>query len=82
MTDKQKSYIESLIKRVFRSEPSKGKMLSMFGKTTISSSQASKIIHALRLELNISKSAPSYMLLAGNPNPRMDDFFKIIGFER
>ena len=82
MTDKQKSYIESLIKRVFRSVPSKGQILSMFGKATISSSQASKIIHALRLELNISRNAPSYMLLASNLNPRMDDFYKIIGFER
>lgn len=81
MTDKQRTYIESLIKKVFRSEPSQSQILSMFGKATVSGSQASKIIHALRLELNISKGAPSYMLLASNLNPRMDDFYKIIGFE-
>lgn len=82
MTERQRTYIESLIKKVFRSEPSQGQILSMFGKATVSSSQASKIIHALRLELNIVKSAPSYMLLASNLNPRMDDFYKIIGFEQ
>lgn len=81
MTEKQRTYIESLIKKVFRSEPSQSQILSMFGKATISSSQASKIIHALRLEMNIAKSVPSYMLLASNLNPRMDDFYKIIGFE-
>lgn len=82
MTERQRTYIESLIKKVFRSEPSQGQILSMFGKATVSSSQASKIIHALRLELNIAKRAPSYMLLASNLNPRMDDFYKIIGFEQ
>lgn len=82
MTERQRTYIESLIKKVFRREPSQGQVLSMFVKATVSSSQASKIIHALRLELNIAKSAPSYMLLASNLNPRMDDFYKIIGFEQ
>lgn len=81
MTDKQKSYIESLIKKVFRSEPSQSDMLSRLGKADISSSQASRMIHALRLEINIAKNAPGYMLLAGNLNPRMDDFYKILGFE-
>lgn len=81
MTDKQRLYIEALIKKVFHSEPSRSKILSMFGLATITSSQASKIIHALRLELNISKSVPSYMLLASNINPYMDDFYRIIGFK-
>lgn len=81
MTDRQKSYIESLIKKVFRSEPSQGEMLSRLDDVTITSSQASRMIHALRLEANISKNVPGYMLLAGNLNPRMDDFYKILGFE-
>ena len=81
MTDRQKSYIESLIKKVFRNESSQGEMLSRLNRATITSGQASKMIHALRLEINIAKNVPSYMLLAGNLNPRMDDFYKVLGFE-
>lgn len=80
MTEKQRLYIENLIKKVFKNEPSQGKILSMFRKSNVTSAQASKMIHALRLEINISRGVPSYMFLAGNLNPRMEDFYKIIGF--
>lgn len=81
MTDKQKSYIESLIKKVFQNEDSQRQILSLFGKATITSSQASTMIHALRLEININRTIPSCMFGARNLNPKMDLFFKYLGFD-
>ena len=78
MTDKQRKYLESLIRKVFRNADSQNEILSRLDRVQISSRQASAMIHALRLECNISCSVPSYMLVASNLNPRMDEFFKII----
>lgn len=81
MTDKQRKYIESLVKKVFRNADSQSEILSRLDRIQISSRQASAMIHALRLECNISRSVQSYMLVASNLNPRMDEFFKILGYE-
>lgn len=81
MTDKQRKYIESLVKKVFRNADSQSEILSRLDRIQISSRQASAMIHVLRLECNISRSVPSYMLVANNLNPRMDEFFKILGYE-
>lgn len=81
MTDKQRKYIESLVKKVFRNADSQSEILSRLDRVQISSRQASAMIHALRLECNISRSVQSYMLVASNLNPRMDEFFKILGYE-
>lgn len=81
MTDKQRKYIESLVKKVFRNADSQSEILSRLDRIQISSRQASAMIHALKLECNISRSVPSYMLVASNLNPRMDEFFKILGYE-
>ena len=81
MTDKQRKYIESLVKKVFRNADSQSEILSRLDRIQISTRQASAMIHALRLECNISCSVPSYMLVASNLNPRMDEFFKILGYE-
>lgn len=81
MTDKQRNYIESLIKKVFRQEESQSEMLSRLDRVNVSSSQASTMIHALRLEYNIGRTIPSCMFRASNLNPKMDEFFKILGFD-
>lgn len=81
MTDKQRKYIESLIRKVFRNADSQNEILSRLDRVKISSRQASVMIHALKSECNISRSVPSYMLVASNLNPRMDEFFNILGYE-
>lgn len=81
MTDKQRKYLESLIRKVFRNADSQNEILSRLDRVQISSRQALAMIHALRLECNISRSVPSYMLVASNLNPRMDEFFNILGYE-
>ena len=81
MTDKQRKYIESLIKKVFRKADTQKEMLSRLGRVDISSSQASTMIHALRLEHNIYTRLPSSMWGATNLNPDMDKFYKFLGFE-
>ncbi len=81
MTQKQRDYIESLIKKVFRSEPTRSEMLSRFSKVTLTSGQASTCIHALRREHNIYSTLPSGMWGAKNLNPLMDKFYDYIGFE-
>lgn len=82
MTDKQRSYIESLIKKVFRNEDSRNEILSRLSKASVSSSQASTMIHALRLEYNIYQTIPSCMFAANNLNPKMDLFFRYLGFDK
>ena len=52
MTDKQRKYIESLIKKVFRNADSQSEILSRLDRVKISSHQASVMIHALKLECN------------------------------
>lgn len=81
MTDKQRKYLESLIRKVFRNADSQREILSQFDRVQISSRQASAMIHALRLECNIRCSVPAYMLVASNLNPKLDEFFKILGFD-
>ena len=81
ITQKQRDYIESLIKKVFRSEPTRSEMLSRLSKAALTSSQASTCIHALRRENNIYSSLPSSMWGAKNLNPLMDKFYDYIGFE-
>lgn len=81
MTDKQRAYLESLVRKVFNEEKIRCDILSRIAKLDISGIDASRMIHALRLELNIRKNAHSSMLLASNLNPRMDDFYKILGFD-
>ena len=55
MTDKQRKYIESLIKKVFRNADSQSEILSRLDRVKISSHQASVMIHALKLECNIGR---------------------------
>lgn len=43
--------------------------------------QASAMIHALKLECNISRSVPAYMLAVRNLNPKLDEFFNILGYD-
>lgn len=81
MTQKQRDYIESLIKKVFRNEPTRSEMLSRLSKAALSSCQASTCIHALRREYNIYSSLPSGMWGAKNLNPLMDKFYDYIGIE-
>lgn len=81
MTDKQRKYIESLIKKVFRKADSQSEILSRLDRVKISSQQASVMIHALKLECNIGRSVPAYMLMANNLNPKMDEFFSILGYD-
>lgn len=81
MTDRQRKYIESLIKKVFRNADSQSEILSRLDRVKISSQQASVMIHALKLECNIGRSVPAYMLMANNLNPRMDEFFNILGYD-
>ena len=81
MTDKQRKYIESLIKKVFRNADSQSEILSRLDMIKISSHQASVMIHALKLECNIGHSVPAYMLMANNLNQRMDEFFNILGYD-
>lgn len=81
MTDKQRKYIESLIKKVFRNADSQSEILSRLDRAKISSHQASVMIHALKLEYNIGRSVPAYMLMANNLNPKMDEFFSILGYD-
>lgn len=66
MTDKQRKYLESLIRKVFRNADSQREILSQLDKVQILSRQASAMIHALRLKCNIRCSVPSYMLVASN----------------
>lgn len=80
MTEKQREYIESLIKKVFRSEPTRSEMLSRLSEVSLTSAQASTIIHALRREHNIYSSLPSSMWGAKNLNPLMDKFYDYMGF--
>lgn len=82
MTDRQKDYIVGLIKKVFRNEKSQSEMLSRLDRADVTNSQASLVIHALRLEYNIYRSLPSSMWGARNLNPKMDEFYKILGFEQ
>lgn len=56
-------------------------ILSRLDRVKISSHQASVMIHALKLEYNIGRSVPAYMLMANNLNPRMDEFFSILGYD-
>lgn len=79
MTDKQRKYIESLIKKVFRNADSQSEILSRLDRVKISSHQASVMIHALKLECNIGRSVPAYMLMANNLNSKMDEFFRYYG---
>lgn len=81
MTDKQRKYIESLVKKVFRNADSQSEILSRLDRVKISSQQASVMIHALKLECNIGRSVPAYMLMANNLNPKMDEFFSILGYD-
>ena len=81
MTDKQRKYLESLIRKVFRNADSQNEILSRLDRVQISSRQASAMIHALRLECNIGRSVPAYMLMANNLNPKMDEFFSILGYD-
>lgn len=81
MTDKQRKYIENLIKKVFRNADSQSEILSRLDRAKISSQQASVMIHALKLECNIGRSVPAYMLMANNLNPKMDEFFSILGYD-
>ena len=81
MTDKQRKYLESLIKKVFRNADSQNEILSRLDRVKISSHQASVMIHALKLECNISRSVPAYMLAVRNLNPKLDEFFKILWYE-
>lgn len=81
MTDKQRKYLESLIRKVFRNEDSQNEILSQLDRVQISSRQASVLIHALKLECNIRCSVPAYMLVASNLNPKLDEFFKILGYD-
>ena len=81
MTDKQRKYIENLVKKVFRNADSQSEILSRLDMIKISSHQASVMIHALKLECNIGHSVPAYMLMANNINPRMDEFFNILGYD-
>lgn len=81
MTDRQRKYIESLIKKVFRNADSQSEILSRLDRVKISRQQASVMIHALKLECNIGRSVPAYMLMANNLNPRMDEFFSILGYD-
>ena len=74
MTNRQRKYLVNLIKKVFRNEDSQSEMLS------ITDNQASAMIHALRLEYNIYRTIPSCMYGARNLNPKMDSFFKYLGF--
>lgn len=55
MTDKQRKYIESLVKKVFRNADSQSEILSRLDRVKISSHQASVMIHALKLEYNIGR---------------------------
>lgn len=80
MTQKQRDYIESLVKKVFRGEPTRSEMLSRLSKATLTDSQASTCIHALRREHNIYISLPSGMFGAKNLNPLMDKFYNYMGF--
>lgn len=81
MTDKQRKYIESLVKKVFRNADSQSEILSRLDRIQISSRQASAMIHALKLESNISRSVPAYMLAVRNLNPKLDEFFNILGYD-
>ncbi len=81
MTDKQRKYIESLIKKVFLRQIRRAKVLSRLDRVKISSHQASVMIHALKLECNIGRSVPAYMLMANNLNPKIDEFFSILGYD-
>ena len=81
MTDKQRKYLESLIRKVFRNADSQNEILSRLDRVKISSQQASVMIHALKLECNIGRSVPAYMLMANNLNPKMDEFFSILGYD-
>lgn len=56
-------------------------LLTLDGGGKDSSRQASVMIHALKLEYNIGRSVPAYMLMANNLNPRMDEFFNILGYD-
>lgn len=44
MTDKQRKYIESLIKKVFRNADSQSEILSRLDRVKISSKQASEVM--------------------------------------
>lgn len=79
MTQKQRDYIESLVKKVFRSEPTRSELLSRLSKATLTGNQASTCIHALRREHNIYTSLPSGMFGAKNLNPLMDKFYNYMG---
>lgn len=81
MTEKQREYIESLIKKVFRSEPTRSEMLSRLSEVSLTNVQASTIIHALRREHNIYSSLPSSMWGAKNLNPLMGKFYDYMGFD-
>lgn len=80
MTNRQRKYLVNLIKKVFRNEDSQSEMLSRLDKVSITDNQASAMIHALRLEYNIYRTIPSCMYGARNLNPKMDSFFKYLGF--
>lgn len=62
MTDKQRKYIETLIKKVFRNVDSQSEILSRLDRVKISSHQASVMIHALKLECNIGRSVPALII--------------------
>ena len=66
---------------MFAENNSKSEILSRLDRVKISSHQASVIIHALKLECNIGRSVPAYMLMANNLNPKMDEFFSILGYD-
>ena len=55
MTDKQRKYIESLIKKVFRNADSQSEILSRLDRVKISSHQASVMIHAMKKETTTTK---------------------------
>ena len=55
MTNKQRKYIESLIKKVFRNADSQSEILSRLDRVKISSQQASVMIHAMKKEMTTTK---------------------------
>ena len=55
MTDRQRKYIESLIKKVFRNADSQSEILSRLDRVKISSHQASVMIHAMKKETTTTK---------------------------
>ena len=56
MTDRQRKYIESLIKKVFRNADSQSEILSRLDRVKISSQQASVMIHAMKKEMTTTKA--------------------------